>query len=78
MCTHAQTPYCPSVRTYVSLCTCKSVHMHTNPRLYVVCMYVYMYVCNHVCVCVWVCARVRACEGAYVYVLSYTNVQVHT
>ena len=37
-----------------------------------------IYVCNHVCMCVCggVCAR--ACVRAYVCVLSYTNVQVHT
>ena len=65
MCTHAQTPYRPSVLKSVRARV--SVHMHTSPRLYV-CMYV----------CEWVCARVHARERAYVCVLSYTNVQVHT
>ena len=57
MCTLAQTPY---RRPSVCLCTCKSVHMHTSPRLYVV----FMYVCNHVCMCV--CGCVRACVRASV------------
>ena len=66
MCKHAQTQYRPSVRPYICLCTCNAY----KPAL--VCMYAIMYGY----VCVGVCAR--ACKRAYVCVLSYTNVQVHT
>ena len=73
MCILAQTPYRrPSVRPSVCLCTCKSVHMHTSPRLYL-CMYIIMYVY----VCVGVCARANV-RARVCLLLSYTNVQVHT
>ena len=68
MSTLAQTPY---RRPSVCLYTCKSMHMHTSPRFYL-CVYVIMYVCVGLGVCA------RACERAYVCVLSYTNVHVHT
>ena len=54
---------CPSV----CLCTCKSVHMQTNPRLYVV----FMYVCNHVSK--WVGGCVRACERACVCMCAFVH-----
>ena len=48
-----------AVRPSVCLYTCKSMHMHTSPRLYLC-----MYVCNHVCMCGFGC--VRACVRASV------------
>ena len=72
MSTLAQTPYRrpsvrPSVCARVRVCTCIQGRA---------CIYVCMYVIMYVCVGLGVCAR--ACVRAYVCVLSYTNVQVHT
>ena len=73
MCAHAQTPYHPSVRPCVCLCTCKSVHMHTSPRLYVVCMYV----CNHEWMCVCGCVRACVCVCFCTQIFKYIHAIFH-